>query len=132
MRVRFRMPLDLGPVLVVDDDAAVRAALKFALELEGFRVRLYDGPAALLAEESLPDRGCLVVDFRMPGIDGVALIGILRSRHVALPAIVISGRVDNALLRRAEQLGVSRVLEKPLSDATLVECIRHALERFSM
>ena len=126
------MPLDLGPVLVVDDDAAVRAALKFALELEGFRVRLYDGPAALLAEESLPDRGCLVVDFRMPGIDGVALIGILRSRHVALPAIVISGRVDNALLRRAEQLGVSRVLEKPLSDAQLVECIRNALERLSM
>ncbi len=123
------MPLDLGPVLVVDDDAAVRAALKFALELEGFRVRLYDGPAAILAEKSLPDRGCLVVDFRMPGLDGVALIGILRSRHVGLPAIVISGRVDNAMLRRAEQLGVSRVLEKPLSDATLVECIRHALER---
>jgi len=120
--------LDLGPVLVVDDDAAVRAALKFALELEGFRVRLYDGPAALLAERSLPERGCLVVDFRMPDMDGIALIGVLRSRHVALPAIVISGQVDKVLLRRADQIGVSRVLEKPLSDATLVECIRRALE----
>ncbi|MGD9884410.1 MAG: response regulator transcription factor [Reyranella sp.] len=120
--------LDLGPVLVVDDDAAVRAALKFALELEGFRVRLYDGPAALLAERSLPERGCLVVDFRMPDMDGIALIGVLRSRHIALPAIVISGQVDKVLLRRANQLGVSRVLEKPLSDATLVECIRRALE----
>ena len=121
------MPLDLGPVLVVDDDAAVRAALKFALELEGFRVRLYDGPAALLAERSLPERGCLVIDFRMPDMDGIALIDILRSQHVALPVIMICGRVDRQLLRRAEKLGVSRVLEKPLSDATLVESIRHAL-----
>lgn len=123
------MPPDLGLVLVVDDDAAVRAALKFSLEIEGFRVRLYDGPAALLAERCLPERGCLVVDFWMPDIDGIALIGILRSRHVGLPAIVISGRVDKQLLRRAEQLGVSRVLEKPLSDATLVDCIRRALEQ---
>jgi FixJ family two-component response regulator len=122
------MPPELGPVLVVDDDAAVRAALKFALELEGFRVRLYDGPAALLAERCLPEHGCLVVDFWMPDIDGIALIAILRSQHVGLPAIVISGRVDKQLLRRAEQLGVSCVLEKPLSDTTLVESIRHALE----
>lgn len=123
------MPPDLGLVLVVDDDAAVRAALKFALEVEGFRVRLYDGPAALLAERCLPERGCLVVDFWMPEIDGIALIGILRAQQVGLPAIVISGRVDKQLLRRAEQQGVSRVLEKPLTDATLVECIRHALEQ---
>ncbi|WP_395715001.1 response regulator transcription factor [Reyranella sp.] len=123
------MPPDLGLVLVVDDDAAVRAALKFALELEGFCVRLYDGPAAILAERYLPDHGCLVIDFWMPEIDGIDLIGILRSRHVWLPAIVISGRVDKQLLRRAEELGVSRVLEKPLSDATLVDCIHHALEQ---
>lgn len=121
------MPPDLGLVLVVDDDAAVRAALKFVLELEGFRVRLYDGPAALLAERCLPERGCLVVDFWMPDIDGIALIGILRAQKVELPAIVISGRVDKRLLRRAAELGVSRVLEKPLSDATLVDCIRNAL-----
>lgn len=125
------MPHDDGTVLVVDDDAAVRAALKFLLEVEGFRVRLYDGPAALLADPHLPEHGCLVIDFRMPGIDGMALIDLLRAQHVGLPVILISARVDEQLLRRAAQQGVSRVLEKPLSDAALVENIRHALDSAS-
>jgi len=114
-------------VLVVDDDAAVRAALKFALEVEGFRVRLYDGPEALLADPDLPKRACLVIDYRMPGIDGIELIRRLRERHVALPALLISGRVNKQLRGLAQQSGVAEVLEKPLSDATLVDSIRSAL-----
>jgi len=114
-------------VLVVDDDAAVRAALKFALEVEGFAVRLYDGSQAVLADDRLPGHGCLVIDYRMPQIDGLELIERLRAREVALPAILISGRVDEQLRKRAAQCGVDVVLEKPLSDAALVEGIREAL-----
>ena len=114
-------------VLVVDDDAAVRAALKFALEVEGFRVRLYDSPEALLDDRHLPERACLVVDYRMPGIDGIELVRRLRDRHVMLPALLISGRVNKQLCRLAERSGLVGVLEKPLSDATLVDSIRSAL-----
>jgi two-component system response regulator FixJ len=114
-------------VIVVDDDAAVRAALKFALEVEGFRVQLYDGPLALLADANLPDRACLVIDYRMPGIDGIELIDRLRSRNVSLPAILISGRVSEHLRSLARRSGLTRVLEKPLSDTALVENIRGAL-----
>ncbi|MBI2741655.1 MAG: response regulator [Rhodospirillales bacterium] len=114
-------------VLVVDDDAAVRAALKFALEVEGFRVRLYDGPEALLADPDLPKRACLVIDYRMPGIDGIELVQRLRERHVKLPALLISGRVNMQLRGLAQRSGVVGVLEKPLSDATLVDSIRSAL-----
>jgi two-component system response regulator FixJ len=114
-------------VLVVDDDAAVRAALKFALEVEGFRVRLYDGPEALLADPDLPERACLVIDYRMPGIDGIELVRRLRERQVALPALLISGRVNKQLRGLAERSGLAGVLEKPLSDATLVDSIRSAL-----
>lgn len=121
------MPPDPEFVLVVDDDAAVRSALKFALEVEGFAVRLYEGPAALLADANLPERGCLVIDFRMPGVDGLQLINMLRARGIALPAILISGRVSKQLHSRAERLGVNHVLEKPLSDAALVDSIRQAL-----
>lgn len=113
-------------VLVVEDDAAVRNALQFALELEGFRVVLYDSGASLLAD-ALPTHGCLVIDYHMPGMNGLDLIERLRARQVALPAIVISGRVDATLRRRATQLGVVRVLEKPLSDAALVDSIRGSL-----
>jgi two-component system response regulator FixJ len=116
-----------GTVLVVDDDAAVRAALKFALEVEGFKVQLYDGPEALLADANLPAQACLVIDYRMPGIDGIQLVDRLRSRNVTLPAILISGRVSRQLRSLAERSGLTRVLEKPLSDAALVDNIRGAL-----
>lgn len=122
------MPATPEIVLVVDDDAAVRGALKFALEMEGFSVRLYDGPQAVLADPNLPDHGCLVIDYQMPQIDGLEVVRRLRARRVALPAILITGRVSQPLRRRASQLGVGRVLEKPLSDAALVEGIREALK----
>jgi FixJ family two-component response regulator len=124
------MSPESGVVLVVDDDAAVRSALKFALEVEGLRVQLYENSAALLADQNLPEQGCLVIDYRMPGLDGLELIERLRSRNVPLPVILISGRINKQLLSRAERLGVSRVLEKPLSDAALIEGIRLALGRF--
>lgn len=116
-----------GTVLIVDDDAAVRSALKFALEVEGLSVRLYDGPAALLADMDLPRRGCLVVDYRMPGMDGLQLVGALRTRNVALPVILITGRANAQLRRFAANSGIGYVLEKPLSDGALVESIRSAL-----
>ena len=121
--------MSLAPeiVLVVDDDAAVRAALKFVLEVEGFRVRLYDSPEAVLDDLELPQRACLVVDYRMPRIDGIELIERLRERQVALPAILISARVNKQLQRLAERIGLVDVLEKPLSDAALVDSIRSAL-----
>ena len=53
-------------MLVVDDDAAVRKSIKFALELEGFEVRDFSSAQELLIEENIPPRSCLVVDYYMP------------------------------------------------------------------
>ena len=114
-------------MLVVDDDAYVRSALKFILEIEGFQVQLYDSSAALLADHELPERGCLVVDYQMPGVDGLELVKRLRAQHLALPIILISGCVDDQLRHRATRSGVWRVLEKPLLDASLVDSVRQAL-----
>lgn len=113
-------------ILVVDDDAAVRSALKFALEVEGFSVRLYATPEALLAEKDVPAGGCLVIDYRMPEIDGLELVERLQILGVTLPVFLISGRVTPSLRARASSLGVSGVLEKPLSD--LVPSIRRVLD----
>ena len=116
-----------GPILVVDDDLAVRGALKFALEIEGLKVRLYDGPAAVLDDPALPSSGCLVVDYNMPLMNGIELVDALHRRRIDLPVILIASRVNNELRNRAAQAGICRVLEKPLSDGALMETIRGAL-----
>lgn len=115
------------PVLVVDDDAAVRHSLKFALELEGLEVRLYSGGEALLSERSLPADGCLVIDYHMPAMDGLDLLGRLRRRDVHLPAILIAAEASEDLRRRARAAGIRAVLEKPLDDSSLLDSIRYAL-----
>ncbi len=111
-------------VLIVDDDAAVRGALKFALEVEGFQVRLYPDAPSILADRALPLQGCLVIEDRMPGMDGLELIERLRACDVCLPVILIGSAISGRLRQRARQVGVHAVLEKPLFDGALVESIR--------
>jgi len=122
------MPPSPGPVLVVDDDAAVRHSLKFALELEGLNVRLYEGGEDLLADADLPESGCLVVDYCMPAMNGVELMDRLRGRRVSLPAILITAKASRDLRERAARSGFRQVLEKPLEDGLLVDSIRCALD----
>ena len=116
-----------GPVIVVDDDAAVCNSLKFALELEGLDVRLYRGGDEVLAEPDLPVRGCLVVDYYMPAMTGVELVNRLRRRHVDLPAILITAKATDSVRQRAAIAGFRQVLEKPLEDGSLVDSIYGAL-----
>lgn len=121
------MSAPTGPVLVVDDDEAVRDSLKFVLELEGLDVRLYEGGARLLGEAKLPEAGCLVVDYHMPGMDGVELVSHLRRREVELPVILITGRCTKGLRARAAHAGIRQVVEKPFEDGALLDGIRDAL-----
>jgi FixJ family two-component response regulator len=116
-----------GPVIVVDDDAAVRQSLKFALELEGMNVRLYESGDELLADPELPANGCLVVDYYMPSMNGVELIDRLHRRLVKLPAILITARATDDIRKRAVRSGFRQVIEKPLEDGTLLDSIRGAL-----
>jgi two-component system response regulator FixJ len=117
------MSVTSGPVIVVDDDAAVRQSLKFALEMEGLDVRLYESGDQLLADADLPATGCLVVDYYMPTMNGVELMERLRRRAVKLPAILITARATKDMHKRATQSGFRQVLEKPLEDSTLVDSI---------
>lgn len=119
----------LPVICVVDDDAAVRNALKFALEVEGMDVRVYDGAVSLLNDRNVPPSGCLVVDYRMPVMDGLELLGVLRNRGVDAPAILITARATEDLRTQAQRRGVYSVLEKPLSDNALLDSIKSAIVR---
>ena len=115
-------------ILVIDDDTAVRNSLKFALEIEGFSVRLYPTGAELLDEKDMPESGCLVADYHLPGMNGLDLLARLREREIRWPAILITTHPSAAVRDRAALAGV-RVIEKPLLNDTLFQGIRAALDQ---
>ena len=112
-------------LLVVDDDQAVLNSLKFALQLEGFAVRLYSSAQELLKEPELPGTGCLLIDYYMPSMTGLELLAELRRRNIKLPALLITGHPSVAVRRQAAEAGV-RLLEKPLLGNGLIEAINDA------
>jgi len=114
-------------VLIVDDDQAVRDALKFALELDGLSVVTCDSGAELLRHPQLGRAGCLVLDYQMPGMNGFAVMNELKRRNVTLPVILITAPLSREVERRAVAAGVAGVLEKPLLEDILLEKIRHVL-----
>ena len=107
-------------VAVVDDDDAVRDSLRFLLEAAGFSVATFGSAAQFLNEASFDNLSCLVVDQHMPGQTGLQLINSLRSQGAKLPVALITGSPSADLLRQAGELGVARVLEKPLNDEVLL------------
>jgi FixJ family two-component response regulator len=115
-------------ILLVDNDPAVRSALKFSLELDGFSVDAHASGEALAAQDGLPVKGCLVLDQNLPGMSGLDLLAVLRARRIDLPAVLITTHPNAALRRRAAQSGVA-IIEKPLLGDTLVQGVRAALER---
>jgi two-component system, LuxR family, response regulator FixJ len=113
-------------VLVIDDDPAVRNSLKFALEVEGFAVRVYETGVALLAESDMPASGCLVADYNLPGMNGLDLLERLHERNIRWPAILITTHPTALIRNRAAAAGV-RLIEKPLLNDTLFQWVHAAL-----
>ena len=113
-------------IVVVDDDKAVRSALTFAFELDGFRVEAHASGEALCAA-GVPSRGCLVLDYELPGMNGLDLLRRLRAQAVALPAVLITTQPKRAVRLEAAAAGVP-IVEKPLMSNALLECVQRALE----
>ncbi|WP_324749421.1 response regulator [Sphingomonas sp. LY54] len=119
---------DCPRILIVDDDAALRSALTFSLELEGFAVEAFESGEALVARGPVPDPGCLVLDYHLPGMDGLALLALLRARGVALPALIITSLPTRSLAARAAAAGAA-IIEKPLLCDALAAAIRAAVRK---
>lgn len=115
-------------VYVVDDDAAVRRALAFALDLEGFAVETYESGEAVLLRVLPESPGCLVIDERLPGVSGLDTLRALRARHVALPAILVTSHPKLAFREAAAKAGAP-ILEKPFLSENLISEIRQLLDQ---
>jgi two-component system, LuxR family, response regulator FixJ len=115
---------------IVDDDESVADSLKSLLETFGFEVRCYTSGADFLVDYTRRSAGCLVIDHHMPGLNGLDVVDQLQKHGLRVPTILISGRLDTNIRKRAASLGVTSVIEKPFAAHQLVDLIRTAfLER---
>ncbi|HEY0647907.1 response regulator transcription factor [Phenylobacterium sp.] len=115
-------------IYVVDDDSAVRQALAFALDLEGFDVETFESGEALLLRDPPDAPGCLVIDERLPGITGLDTLRQLRARQVMLPAVFVTSHPKPSFREAAAQAGTP-IVEKPLEGETLISAIYRVLDR---
>lgn len=124
-------PLSAPIVYVVDDDISVRESLSSLLRSAGMLVEVFESAADLLAKESLSTLACVVLDVRMPGMDGLALQSKLVAQGVEIPIIFITGHGDVPLAVRAMKAGAIDFLNKPFNETDLLDAVSHALSRVS-
>ena len=119
-----------GTIHVVDDDRAFRTAIGRVLSAAGHTPRLYASAADYLASpQSGEGPACLIVDLRMPGINGLDFQSALAQRGDAHPVVFLSGHGDVPSTVRAMRNGALDFLTKPVQTVVLLEAIRVALER---
>jgi two-component system, LuxR family, response regulator FixJ len=114
-------------ILVLDDDEAVRESLKFFIELEGYAVHACAAGGELLKHPDLTRAHCLILDYKMPQMDGFEVLDRLARQHVEMPVILITSHASEALRRQARRRGVRQIIEKPLSDGALMDNIQSLL-----
>lgn len=120
---------------VVDDDAAVRRSLALLLRSVGFSVRAYESGEAFLeaAEAAAPGGGlpfgCVLLDLRMPGMDGLAVQREMAVRGLGLPVVVVTAHGDVPLAVQAMRAGASDFIEKPYGGDAIIQAAEAALAR---
>lgn len=116
-------------VFVVDDDESVRGSLRFLLRSAGLESRAFGSAQEFLASYEAVQPGCLVLDVRMPGMNGLELQQELNLRGAIIPVIFITGHGDIPMAVEAMQHGAHDFLQKPFRDEDLIERVRRALAK---
>jgi FixJ family two-component response regulator len=120
----------LGKVYIVDDDNAVRNALKLLFRTAELEVETFPSADAFLDDADLSQRCCVLLDIRMPGMTGSALHEELLRRNIRVPVIFITGHGDIPMAVDAMRKGAFDFIEKPFDDEQLLSQVLAALERF--
>lgn len=118
-------------VHVVDDEDSVRRATSFFLKTSGYAVQSWASGTAFLKEVRHVENGCILLDVRMPEMDGLEVQQQLNERGVTMPVVVLTGHGDIATAVRAMKAGAVDFLEKPFETDALAEAISRAFERLA-
>jgi two-component system nitrogen regulation response regulator NtrX len=115
-------------ILIVDDESAIRDSLRMILEYEGYRVEEAAGGPQALARmaDRLPD--AVLLDVKMPEMDGIEALRAMRERGYDVPVLMVSGHADVATAVEATRLGAYDFFEKPLQRDRVLVSLRNAVE----
>jgi len=116
-------------VFVVDDDKSVRKLIANLLSFAGYRVEAFDSAQNFLDESHPAALSCLVLDLKLPGLNGLELQEELLKRGKPLPIVFITGYGDIPTTVKAMKAGAVDFLAKPFTDEALLSAVRNALER---
>ncbi len=124
---RTAAPDKPSTLYIVDDDEAVRAAITLLAYSMGWSAQPYASAPEFLEKFHGSDNDCLIVDLRMPGMNGIELLEELGKRGMRIPTVMITAQRDDKLVGRARSAGASIVLSKPFRNQSLIEHIQRAI-----
>ncbi len=116
-------------ISVIDDDESIRRTTTLLIESFGFRAAAFASAASFLKSDQLHDTSCLILDVRMPDMDGLELQSKMAAAGYGIPIIFITAYDDKGSRGRAMQAGAVAFLDKPFSDERLLQTVRSALSR---
>lgn len=114
---------------LVDDEEAIRKSTSFMLKTSGFAVESYPSGVEFLKAAGAAELGCVLLDIRMPDMDGLAVQAALAERGITMPVIVLTGHGDVSIAVRAMRAGAVDFLEKPFEKAALLTAIGEGFAR---
>lgn len=123
------MQADSFNVFIVEDDASIRDALSLLLGLRGFSVSIFADAESFVSAYRPEWNGCMLIDIRMPGMDGLTLQAWLAERGCHMPVIVMTGHGDVGSARKAFRAEAIDFLEKPIDQGRLLQAIEEARDR---
>ena len=122
---------DPGLIHVVDDDESVRRSLTFLLRPAGYRVETWADGSSFLAGVDRFSAACVLLDIRMPGVDGLEVLAAMAAAGLNFPVIVLTGHGNIALAVRAIQAGACDFLEKPVDRDTVLSSVALAFRKIA-